>query len=688
MASKSANWFAAAARSVAETGAGLATAGLDPARRYLQHVANRASPNQLPDTSLIMELGWRGLIDAGSVSYFAALNGMSLNPGQGGQTASSIWGAVYDGMRPTPGADFYIELARQGAITEAAAKAAIQAVTGYNDWACQKLLDTGSVPDAQWAYQQHHLGKLSVAQAVAIAKANNITVPAYVTWALTWSEPHNIGDVFAMVNRGWMTADEGIRNIRASGIRDLEQAERMLKMRLFVPSPSDAIRFAVREVWNEDVVRRFGYDDAFPAAFGYWASKSGLDYDVRAAFPDAGSSGSIPWSQAFWRAHWEVPSPTQAYSMLHRLRPNRIGQWADSLPSLKPFTIQEASDLLGVADYAPGVRDWLLAISYHPLTRTDVRRMNRLGVIEGEELTESFMDLGYNRADAEKLRKFTEQETSRSKLSRGRSRVRRALDEAWKVGVLSDDEYIAQSFALTIDSQEDLEDYNVLDLDAKKTRALGDSAFAAEFAAMQATVSLGDTKRVVAAARRGYLSGTLSWEDAARILNESGITIAAQQRYIQSWQIELETRRRDLSAAQVQRLYQEGILAPEAARARLLNLGYDGESAEYLMRFNQGRVEVAQARAEAASARTSSAAERARIRELRALQRQTEQAARELLKGSTPANLAKWLKKGLIDAETVVARLEILGWTEADARLFVAEAGTSGQRPQGPQGPT
>jgi len=58
----------------------------------------------------------------------------------------------------------------------------------------------------------------------------------------------------------------------------------------------------------------------------------------------------------------------------------------------------------------PWWRDKLKAISYHPLTRVDVRRVYRMGIINRDQVYRTYLDLGYNEEKAEWLTRFTEME--------------------------------------------------------------------------------------------------------------------------------------------------------------------------------------------------------------------------------------------------------------------------------------
>ncbi|GAG78096.1 unnamed protein product, partial [marine sediment metagenome] len=85
------------------------------------------------------------------------------------------------------------------------------------------------------------------------------------------------------------------------------------------------------------------------------------------------------------------PSPQQGFDMLHR------GVISDD----------ELNMLLRALDVMPFWRDKLTQIAFRPLTRVDVRRMYKQGVLTETEVYESYLIAGYNEQNAERMAEFT-----------------------------------------------------------------------------------------------------------------------------------------------------------------------------------------------------------------------------------------------------------------------------------------
>tara|TARA_Y100000310_G_C20688461_1_gene820643 strand:+ start:1431 stop:3011 length:1581 start_codon:yes stop_codon:yes gene_type:complete len=149
------------------------------------------------------------------------------------------------------------------------------------------------------------------------------------------------------------------------------------EIKYFYPSPQDFITFLVRDTFNPEIVEKYGYMTDFPEAILEHTEKGGLKEE---------------WVRHYWAAHWNLPSVTAAYEMMHR---QEIGH-------------EELDTLLKIADYPDYWREKLINISYSPFTRVDVRRMRKLNVITVAESITAYKDIGYNQEKAEMLSLFTE----------------------------------------------------------------------------------------------------------------------------------------------------------------------------------------------------------------------------------------------------------------------------------------
>ena len=147
-----------------------------------------------------------------------------------------------------------------------------------------------------------------------------------------------------------------------------------------IPPVADIITMAVREAFTPAIAAKFGQYDDFPPDLETYAGQKGL---------------SKEWAERYWAAHWALPSPQQGFEMLHR----------------SVIDTTELDMLLRAQDVMPFWRDRLTAIAYRPLTRVDVRRMYKQGVLDETEVFESYQDQGYDDKNAERMAEFTVRQT-------------------------------------------------------------------------------------------------------------------------------------------------------------------------------------------------------------------------------------------------------------------------------------
>jgi hypothetical protein len=186
----------------------------------------------------------------------------------------------------------------------------------------------------------------------------------------------SVNEIMVAKFRHTMTVSEATQALQKLGY-SAESIQNLFSIGESRPGASDLVRFALREVFDPGIVAKYGYDDNYPASFDYLMSELGYN---------------TTWSHYYWRSHWELPSPSMGWEMLHR-------------GIIDTGTMDE---LLRVLDYPTYWRNKLTQISYNPLTRVDVRRMYNIGVVNRAQVKRTYQDLGYDAVNAELLTQFTE----------------------------------------------------------------------------------------------------------------------------------------------------------------------------------------------------------------------------------------------------------------------------------------
>lgn len=305
----------------------------------------------------------------------------------------------------------------------------------------------------------------------------------------------------------------------------------------------DYIRFAVRDVY--DAVKRASgqLDRDYPEILGAKLKMLGYsEQDARDA----------------WAAHWDLPSPTQVFEMLHRKK-------------LPPgITID---DYLASADYAPAWRQALTDISYNPITRTDAKRMYKLRG-DYDELVRHFEDNGYSPSDARDLADFTKQDVNlegdntRRELASG---LKNAVLTMYKNRTISVDEVRSILTQLTY-TDETIEQF-ILE---------------ADFFRIQ------DEKQEVAAAlKNAYVKGIRNREDTVNYLMLAGWNGTPLDDLMEVWDLlrmttELspqQVQNRDLTKTELVSAFKDAIIDQDQLVAGLRSLGYDEMEADVIVQM-------------------------------------------------------------------------------------------------------
>lgn len=189
-------------------------------------------------------------------------------------------------------------------------------------------------------------------------------------------------DAINMYRRGIIDYDKYTRILKRSGWA-IDDFNDLVKLTQYMPSPQDLITFAVRDVYTPETIEEYELYKDIPQKYLDEASKVGLTED---------------FAKKYWGIHWQLPARTQVEEMLHRkvLKPDGT-----------PFTPEDFATFLRVNDVSPYWRNMLEQISYRPLTRTDVRRMFELNVMDKAAVTKAFEDEGYSPENAKLMTDFT-----------------------------------------------------------------------------------------------------------------------------------------------------------------------------------------------------------------------------------------------------------------------------------------
>jgi len=311
---------------------------------------------------------------------------------------------------------------------------------------------------------------------------------------------------------------------------DAERIEQLKVLAFSEPTPSDVIRFAVREVYTPSLRASLELDSEFPIESVEAFRRSGLNPTV---------------ARDYWAAHWQLPAIGHAFEMLHR-----------------GFIDESDIDLLLKAnDYLPKYRDAYKAIAYNPLTRVDVRRMHALGLIDEDGLTRRYRDVGYSPEDADLLTQFTlafNEDTDAGQSQEVRELTRAQIETFLAEGLFTEDEALdgLQSIGYTPANAQTI----VILTSLRQERRLQDTR--------------------VDVIRRQFSNETISYNDAVTALDGIGLPAPKRDLILAQLEAEKQSQIRLPSRAELDRMAKAGLVTQDEYMTQLDHMGYAPQWAE------------------------------------------------------------------------------------------------------------
>ena len=394
-------------------------------------------------------------------------------------------------------------------------------------------------------------------------KANGNLPSLYADVCWTKFQRPNHSEVVQLWQRGVIPDTETfLKRMRNAGVLEPETAREYAELARQVPGVSDLIRFMVRDAADPAVVQQYGYDQDFEKKVSpqieQWAKAQGVDKDL------------LKYS---WYSHWEIPSNTQLYEMLHRLRPDRpeVRAWVggggggavpidQNPPKGQPLvvTADTVRRALEVNDNAPRWVDSLMAISYSPLTRTDAARAHQIGEFGDGDLYHSLRDNGYNDENANRLVKF---------YGTVKNRTLANSSGVWTV------RQIVKAFAEGSVSRQRADELLSFTTPDEPTRK-----YILDGAEAQYQASTLDTN--IKVAKRRFLLGEYDAQMAGRDLDLLGVPADRSRALLERWIADRDLRLKEPTVRMLCSWYNHKIITIEDYLDRLLRLGYTRADAE------------------------------------------------------------------------------------------------------------
>lgn len=313
-----------------------------------------------------------------------------------------FWGKTF---RPyIPGPEFWVEALFRKSVDEKAFKEHM-AELGYPDFIIEAYKDIrANLMTAKQAITLVGLGKWTMKDALEnLRKAGWIGergFPGPEEALLASLELPSLGNVMEMLWRNYIDEKEAVKLFIASG-RNPDYIEKEMKTYYKMPGPSDLVTFVVRDVIEPDDFK------ALMRAQGYMTSdmiQEIVGHTVEMPLI-GGGYGAGDWADAYWEAHWRLPTMEQVTEFFNRAVvgavsiKGKVFKISEDEASKAVFAYATLHDYkpeprkltkylraaTGLSQLPIADRDIVEALRYRVLTRIEQRFVRRWGLISEED---------------------------------------------------------------------------------------------------------------------------------------------------------------------------------------------------------------------------------------------------------------------------------------------------------------
>lgn len=376
----------------------------------------------------------------------------------------------------------------------------------------------------------------------------------------------------ALYMRELIGKDTWQQKLHEAGVLYDNEIQAYRDIQIAQPQLDDVIRMMVRDVADKDLVERFCMDDDFPDKWVGPLKKLGEHLGV-----------TDDLAKLYWRAHWHLPSPTQLYEMLHRLRPGRVAEEIQ-------VTEDDVRTALKQDDLLPFWVDREMAISYSPLRLVDIRRAYMLEAIDDEELYNLTRDRGLNDADAQITVKLYQKMKEEADLK--------------KIGAPKPAKYATMFVNRIISKEEMNEVFGELNVPEKTQQAM------LHFAELDQEYK--DRQETIAAIKKMFMTGLIGYDEATKRLSDDSVPGETVNKLLERWSHNITRKPKEIPAAQLCKMRSLSVITPQQQLAGLIRLNYSQDQAKQIVQLCEFELQEKQAKAmERAAAKAKADAEKA-----------------------------------------------------------------------------
>ena len=121
---------------------------------------------------------------------------------------------------------------------------------------------------------------MSLEEATRCAQLAGVALDHFASSIAAARRKPEVVELGVIRNRELINDNEYSGALRAVGFTDNDEKDWISDLRFEVPGPADLVRFAVRHVFEPDLIAEFGYDDEYRPILDAFHHAQGVDYPI------------------------------------------------------------------------------------------------------------------------------------------------------------------------------------------------------------------------------------------------------------------------------------------------------------------------------------------------------------------------------------------------------------------------
>jgi hypothetical protein len=487
---------------------------------------------------------------------------------------------------------------------------------GVNDWrriATSGLGDPGTTSRLQNAVGAARDEDVGIYDLLASAGTPDIVIWAY--------------------RRGIIDQDRAIALLRLGGVTNEVNARRILAQSWTSPDGNLAGLYVQKQAFDDGIAAMYGLDLGINDWFRARCRQSGMPSSVGGTEIENAVANGRDYPLAAWRASRPMPGFGECLEMQWRLRPLADGLADSIIPGVQAWTEGDTENILRMQGYTEPIINRLLGLAQQPLNiRIVLAVLHEIashpevaadaaaafgagqdwatGVFLSQGLPPPIAKLAGDAMHAKAYDQINAEQTELTK--KIRAEAREVNLRRYEIGA------VTREFAVVLLTGEQC--------NAASASALCDIT--------DARLNTTIIEEQIESLERGFMAGKVGVQQVNISMTALGITPIRQAQYLVRWQWKRTEQRTMLSTGEVLQLMKDGLITPQAAQIRLVNLGWDNGDA--LLEIARVAHDIAHAQSVAAAHAASQAASAA----AKAAAQARREAAAEAHAESTAAHAA------------------------------------------------